>query len=53
MTSDLGLERPVPQPQPNLMKNVASYEPFFALCKERNQCLMKSEPPKEKQQREN
>jgi len=52
-TSDSGLERPIPQPQPNLTKNVASYEPFFALRKERNQRLMKSERPKEKQQREN
>ncbi len=46
-------ERPVLPPQPNLTTNVASWEPFFACCKERNERIRKSESAKDKQRREN
>src|SRR6266446_6096776 len=46
-------ERPVLPPQPNLTTNVASWEPFFACCKEMNERIRKSESAKDKQRREN
>ena len=52
-TSNSVQERPMPQPQPSLTKNVASYEPFFARRKERNEHLWKSECAKDRQRREN
>ena len=52
-TSDSAQERLMPQPQPSLTRNVASYEPFFARRKERNERLRKSECAKDRQRREN